>query len=145
LPVKFLIQLQPPVKHKKICVDISNLSLREVRITNNFNRYFLSVPYKFRGLTTLKLFNISNNETIILDESFGPGWYVADTHNEITKNDKSSLMQFNASDIGTFTIYYKYQKFYNYLLILSFGSIATFLATTIMRRVKKSHIGKRSK
>lgn len=140
IPAKFVIQLEPPVRHNAINVRISNISLKKVKITNNFDRYFLPVSYKLTGPTTLRLFNIDKNKTITLDQCFGPGWYIKGTSNELTRNRESGLMQLNASNSGTIIIYYKYQNTYNYLLISSFSSIIAFLGTSVFYELKRIKI-----
>lgn len=140
IPAKFIIQLESPIRHNAINVSISNISLKKVKITNNFNRFFLPVSYKLTGLTTLRLFNIDKNQTIILDQCFGPGWYIKGTTNEVTRNSESGLMQLNLSDSGTVVIYYKYQNTYNYLLLLSFSSIIAFLGTSMFYELKRIKI-----
>ena len=137
VPVQFLIQLQPPVTQNTIHVTISNLAVHQVRITNNFNKYFTSVSYKVEGLTTLELFNVSKNESVTVDQSYAPGWYIKNTDSEMYKNSKSGIMELNISDPGNIAVYYTYQNIYNYLLIISFASMTLFTAFALAYEIKK--------
>ena len=104
---------------------------------SNFHKYFLPVSYKFEGLTKLELLNRSKGSTIIIDQEYGNGWYIKNSHNEPIKRSNFGLIEFNDSNLNNVTIFYHYQKIYNYLIITSFSSIIIFTSIVIVYGIRR--------
>ena len=139
LPAKVIFQLQPPRYHKKINVTLSSVSLKEVKITNNFRKYFTPVKYRITDLTTITLYNTTKNGTILLDQDWGSGWYIKNSPHKTISDNNFKILAFNNSLGGKVTLIYKFQKTYDYMVAISIISIIGFLISISYYEIRIRH------
>ena len=139
LPAKVIFQLQPPRGHNSINVTLSSVNLKEVKVTNNFSKYFKPVKYKITDLTTITLYNTTKNQTVILDQEWGSGWFIKNSPRKGIPDNNFQLLAFNNSLGGKFTLIYGFQKTYNYMIMTSIISIVGFVISISYCEMKIRH------
>ncbi len=111
----------------------------ETNMAINFSKYFTPVKYKITGLTTITLYNTTKNETIVIDQEWGPDWFIKNSPRETISDNNFKLLAFNNSLGGKFTLVYGFQKTYDYMIVISIISNIGFLISISYYEIRIRH------